>query len=1396
MTTRTFRTIAWTLAVALAGASLSAARQNAGPPMVRDISFRSYPEIAGTYERGETVEVAVDFTAPVTVTGSPQLALIVGDEIRWATYSHNVRWTNFLAIRYTVQAADRDANGISIPADAIRLNGGSIRASPDGVIDAVLTHVGVPDNATHWVDGGRFTAPEVRSISFESSPGNGDTYEFGEQIRLAVEFNRTVVASPGVRLALAIGRQTRFADLSPRYDVPRCPPCGFYTQYFEYMVVTGDRDADGISVPANAFRLGDDGVIVAAVDRSVDALLTHAGIAPDPSRKVDGGRYTPPKVSSLSFSGYPLQGSTYELGEDIELVVHFDKAVTVEGGPQVALTIGGRTRQALFFPSGRTGLSFRYTVQTADLDADGISIEASSLSLNGGRIKALADGVADADLTHDAIASDARRRVDGSRVSVPVVRGISFRNPDTYERGETVSVYVGFTRAVTVTGSPQMALIIGNASRLATYSGGCASSLGLSFRYTVQATDRDGDGVSVGANAIRLNGGTIRAAADGTTDANLVHGPSFPDPSPRVDGGRATAPRVSLVRFWGPARGTYELGDTVEIEMEFDPLVTVTGNPVLELDVGGQTRLATHTHGLIFRYTVQASDRDNDGISIPANALRRNSGMIAKSSDGGATGAVLGHEAVPSDPERKVDGSRVTVPRVEAVRLGGGTRGLGDVIHVAVDFTKPVKVTGSPQLALTIGGRTRLATYSRGYFRYTVRATDRDGDGIGIPASAIRLNGGTIKAAADGSTDAELSHAAVDSGARVDGGRVEPLTASIFFGVSPRGCGTYERGETIWVGARLSRGSARDSIVSGRPQLALNIGSRVRLASYSMTGGRLGPPYVPRLGDAPNTLWFGYTVQAEDRDTDGISVPANAIRFDGGTIRLAVDGAPEEVPTSNALIPDRGRRVDGGRVATPTVSDISLSRAPEVGDTYRLGETIAVEARFTREVTVTGNPQIALTVGDRTRAASVSPGPFAPARTLSFEYTVQPGDLDTDGVSVAADSLRLNGGAIRLADGVLDAALSHSGLTDDAVHKVDGSRVVAPTVYDVSLRGSPAGGDSYQAGETIEVEVGFSQAVTVTGDPQVVLTMGDATRLATHFSGPQPYRALSFGYTVQPGDRDEDGVSISANALRLNGGTIRLADGVTNAVLAHSAVGDDPDRKVRGGGSGGDTCPGRPQPPDQDPPSSGPPTAGFTAGAKCVNGLFRERTGVEVAFTDTSTGTVTTRHWDFGDGATSSAERPRHDWAVPGFYRVSLTVSDGETSSTAFHDVLVEASDPAGTCKPDAETRCLQDSRYEVRAVWWERDGRSGPARVAHAGTNDSALFWFFDLSNWEILVKVLDGCSTNGHFWVFGGATTDLGYRITVTDTVTDRARVYGHEGGPPAPAITDSTAFQACAR
>ena len=154
----------------------------------------------------------------------------------------------------------------------------------------------------------------------------------------------------------------------------------------------------------------------------------------------------------------------------------------------------------------------------------------------------------------------------------------------------------------------------------------------------------------------------------------------------------------------------------------------------------------------------------------------------------------------------------------------------------------------------------------------------------------------------------------------------------------------------------------------------------------------------------------------------------------------------------------------------------------------------------------------------------------------------------------------------------------------------------------------------------------------------------------------------------------------------------------------------------------------------------------------------------------------------------------RYAWSEPGFYTVLLSVSDGTNESTASRVFLVEASDPAGTCGADAETLCLRDSRYSVQVDWSTGDGRSGSGKVVREGTNDSGLFSFFDRSNWEVLIKVLDGCAVNDHQWVFGASTTDLGYTIRVTDTVSGLLREYENDAGTPAPAIADATAFPVC--
>ncbi len=132
-----------------------------------------------------------------------------------------------------------------------------------------------------------------------------------------------------------------------------------------------------------------------------------------------------------------------------------------------------------------------------------------------------------------------------------------------------------------------------------------------------------------------------------------------------------------------------------------------------------------------------------------------------------------------------------------------------------------------------------------------------------------------------------------------------------------------------------------------------------------------------------------------------------------------------------------------------------------------------------------------------------------------------------------------------------------------AVAAVAQAQSAAPAVSSIAIISSPAQGDTYGSGETVMVEVDFDRAVAATGNPQVVLTMGTQTRHAT-YSG-WGLLSLYFSYTVQAADRDEDGISVASNSLSLNGGTIKAADGTTDADLAHGAVTATGGNKVNGG---------------------------------------------------------------------------------------------------------------------------------------------------------------------------------------------------------------------------------------
>jgi hypothetical protein len=111
-------------------------------------------------------------------------------------------------------------------------------------------------------------------------------------------------------------------------------------------------------------------------------------------------------------------------------------------------------------------------------------------------------------------------------------------------------------------------------------------------------------------------------------------------------------------------------------------------------------------------------------------------------------------------------------------------------------------------------------------------------------------------------------------------------------------------------------------------------------------------------------------------------------------------------------------------------------------------------------------------------------------------------------------------------------------------------------------------------------------------------------------------------------------------------------------------------------------------------------------------------------------------------------------------------------------------------CVDAPERLCLLQNRFAVEVSWTNYQGVSG-AGVARPLTSDSGLFWFFAPANLELLVKMVDGCAFNGHYWVYAAATTDVEYHLRVTESATGASRTFDNTLGTASPAFTSIDAF-----
>ena len=414
-----------------------------------------------------------------------------------------------------------------------------------------------------------------------------------------------------------------------------------------------------------------------------------------------------------------------------------------------------------------------------------------------------------------------------------------------------------------------------------------------------------------------------------------------------------------------------------------------------------------------------------------------------------------------------------------------GTYAIDDVIEATVTFNETVVVMGRPRLSLTVGAQTKPATYERGsnsdmlVFAYAVASGDLDTNGVSIEAGRINLNGGTIKDEAD--NDAVLDHEAVElqAGHKVDG--VKPVLAAT--------------GGAVVDGTALTL--TYDEPIDGR--------STPAWGDFTVSGGDQTRT-VSRVSVSGSTVLLTLDAGAEHLET-GIRVS-----YTSGT--NPIQDVPGNQAEALSRVPVTNETPD---TTPPEVSSLGIGSNPGTDRTYAAGDEIRVTVTFNETVEVTGMPQLRLRVGSRTRTAGYLRG--ADTAVLVFGYEVSDGDEDTDGVSIRAGRIALNGGTIE--DEAENAAeLAHEALATQAGHQVDGVR---PAFVSAAVEGSSLtltygegldGGSRPAAGDfTVEVE-GSGRSVSGVSVSGSVMTLtlnpavehGDTGIRVSYTAGTNPIR--------------------------------------------------------------------------------------------------------------------------------------------------------------------------------------------------------------------------------------------------------------------------------------------------
>ena len=885
------------------------------------------------------------------------------------------------------------------------------------------------------------------------------------------------------------------------------------------------------------------------------------------------GRPSPHRAYQTEIISTPVNGDTYQYGENIDIALTFNAAVYVpEDGPVIGIRVGeaadDSNYRAAEYLSGSISnrLVYRYRVDIVDVDANGISVDQGGPEKGfGGPVPTISAslGLLPVDRYYPGLADDHHHKVDGSSHVTDVEITSRPAHDDGYRLGENIDLTLTFSTEVHIqTAGSIIGIRVGDAADGSNYrAAGYASGSGtnrLVYRYRVQNTDSDATGISVDPGGENSGfGGPLPVA--GPYRGVFVTSRDFAgltdDPGHKVC--RSVTASFNAGAFTISEDGT---AATVTVVMDADPdssvTIPITASPADGARADDYTLSATSLTfapgDIVKSFTVTATDddEDDDGESLDLSFGDLPPGVRA----GSQASAVVSI----ADDDGAATGQTVAISRSREAC----TAGVDDVIFeltlaeasdraVAVDvrlaqerpFLNPADLAQSvefPANATAAELRIPPSRQNRGVTRGgTLTATVIDGDGyrIGTPAAAsVRM------AVADPAIIARLGRAVY----RLDEGTGAEGSFEVIMETQPGLPAPNRSHEVI---------------------LSMESGTAASDEDYLPVAATV--TFTPEEFSAAADRW----VARKNIEVELIEDESDEPEEDF-TVRLARD------PALSDLV--QVRSPDGTACDGPCQSRIVIVDNDEVGVAFLDGEgnpltdfrlTVREGEQATYQLKLDERPAAWVMIGRETGPGDVD---LIPVGDQSWVFSSDENETFSDvqhwqaPVSVTVEALQDDDvlhGERRFHHSLFSDDEGRTELPDLVVVEIDDEAVGPLRIHGFpEVVSRPASGDTYGLDERIEIQVIFTRRVQVTGSPYLEFDLGNsgaAGMARANFAGGDSTQTLIFGYTVGRDDGDDDGIEIGSGAIRLNGGAIRSVETGEEAALEFAAAGLQPAHKVR-----------------------------------------------------------------------------------------------------------------------------------------------------------------------------------------------------------------------------------------